>query len=181
VKYLIRALVTSETYQRTSRASGNNKADVELFSHAAVRALTPEQLYDSLTLVVGNPRGKAKAFKNKAGKKGPVGPRAQFVNFFHVEGGDPLEYQGGIPQALRLMNSGLLNNTGQVVNQAVSRGGNSQPRVVEHLYLAILSRRPTAEELEQRLEYVRRQSDARVGYSDLAWALLNCSEFALNH
>jgi hypothetical protein len=182
VKYLVRAIVNSETYQRSSRAAGNNKADVELFSHAAVRALSPEQLYDSLTSVVGTPKfGAKKAFKAKAGKKGPVGPRAQFVNFFYVEGGDPLEYQGGIPQALRLMNSGLLNNTGQVVNQAVSRGGNSPPRVVEELYLAILSRRPTGEELERRLAYVRRQPSLQAGYGDLAWALLNCSEFALNH
>src|SRR5262249_6566766 len=97
------------------------------------------------------------------------------------DGADPLEYQAGIPQALRLMNSGLLNNTGQVVSQAMSRGGKAPAGVVEQLYLAILSRRPTAEELQRRVLYVQRQTDARTAYGDLAWALLNCSEFALNH
>jgi hypothetical protein len=182
VKFLVRAIVNSETYQRSSRPHGGNEADTELFSHALVRGLTPEQLYDSLTSVVGAPPKGAFGRKGFGGRKGPVGPRAQFVNFFRVEdGADPLEYQAGIPQALRLMNSGLLNNTKAVVNQAMTRGGSDTARVVEQLYLAILSRRPTPAELERRIEYVRRQSEPRAGYSDLAWALLNCSEFALNH
>ncbi len=185
VKYLIRAVVNSQTYQRSSRPSADREAaDPSLFSHMAVRVLTPEQLYDSLTGVVGKPgRGPAFARKGFGGKKGPLfGPREQFIAFFRVEdGADPLEYQAGIPQALRLLNSPLLNNTNAVVNQAVSRGENDPPRVVEQLYLAILSRRPSPEELQRRVEYVRRQTNPRTGYSDLAWALLNCSEFALNH
>src|SRR5262245_12594777 len=53
VKYLYRAILNSETYQRTSRPNDSNKDDKELFSRAQVRVLTPEQLYDSLTTVVG--------------------------------------------------------------------------------------------------------------------------------
>ena len=49
------------------------------------------------------------------------------------------------------------------------------------LDLAILSRRPTPEETQSRVAYVRRQADARSAYGDLAWALLNSSEFAFNH
>jgi hypothetical protein len=182
VKYVIRAIVNSQTYQRTSRPHAGNEADTEMFSHMAVRGLSPEQLYDSLTSVVGKPGKAAFPRKGFGGKKGPFGPREQFVAFFRVEdGADPLEYQAGIPQALRLMNGPLFNNTNAVVNQATSRGGDDPPRVVEQLYLAILSRRPTPAELQRRVEYVSRQANARTGYTDLAWALLNCSEFALNH
>jgi hypothetical protein len=183
VKFLIRAIVNSQTYQRSSRPAGNNKADVELFSHAAVRSLTAEQLYDSLTLIVGPPgRGAVPKKKGVAKKKGPAGPRDQFVAFFRVEdGADLTEYQAGIPQALRLMNAPLLNNTGPVVTQAVSRGGGTPARVVTEIYLAILSRRPTPEELQRHVAYVRRQETPRTAYGDLAWALLNCSEFAFNH
>ena len=182
VKYLIRAIVSSETYQRTSRPLARNASDRELFSHMAVRALTPEQLYDSLTSVVGPP-GRGVFPKKKGGiRKGPFGPRQQFVNFFGVEGGgDPLEYQAGIPQALRLMNAPLLNNTGPLVNQALTRGNKMPARVVVQLYLAVLSRRPTPDELQRRLSYVARQAEPRTAYMDLAWALLNSSEFALNH
>ncbi len=182
VKYLIKAILISQPYQRTSRPHAGNEADTELFSHAAVRVLSPEQLYDSLTTVVGQAgRDKFGGRKGNAKKKGGVGPRDQFISFFHVEDADPLEYQAGIPQALRLMNSAMLNNTNAFVTQAAKQGGNDPARVVEHLYLAILSRRPTAEELQARVAYVRRQTDARAGYSDLAWALLNSGEFATNH
>jgi hypothetical protein len=182
VKYLVRAIVNSQAYQRSSRLQDGNASDAELFSHAAVRALTPEQLYDSLTLIVGPPGRGAVPKKKGVAKKGPFGPRDQFVAFFRVEdGADPTEYQAGIPQALRLMNAPLLNNTGPVVTQAVSRGGGAPARVVSQLYLAILSRRPTPDELQRHVAYVRRQSEARTAYGDLAWALLNCSEFAFNH
>ncbi len=184
VKYLVRAIVNSQTYQRTSRPHAGNEEDPTLFSHMAVRVMSPEQLYDSLTSVVGKLDRRFEGMRKKGagGKKGPTGPRDQFVSFFRIdEGADPLEYQAGIPQALRLMNSGLLNNTTAVVNSAMGKGGNDLRRVVEQLYLMTLSRRPTPEELQRRVQYVAGQPIARNAYSDLVWALLNCSEFAMNH
>jgi len=185
VKYLIRAIVNSQTYQRTSRPHAGNEADTELFSHAAIRAMTPEQLFDSLTTVVGKPGRPFEGMRKKGAagqKKGPGGARDQFVNFFRVdEGADPLEYQAGIPQALRLMNSALLNNTTAVVEGASRKGNNEPPRVIEQLYLMTLSRRPTPDELQRRVQYVVGQPNARGAYGDLVWALLNCSEFAMNH
>src|SRR5205807_1293218 len=116
--------------------------------------------------------------RNKGAKKGPVGPRDQFVAFFHVDEADPLEYQAGIPQALRLMNSAMMNNTSAVVDAAIRKAGNSAPEgVVEQLYLMTLSRRPTPDERQRRVEYIARQPAARTAYGDLVWALLNCSEF----
>src|SRR5207248_300089 len=47
VKYLIRAICNSETYQRTSRPAGNNAgAAPELFARGPLKVLTPEQLFD---------------------------------------------------------------------------------------------------------------------------------------
>jgi len=183
LKYLIRAIVNSQTYQRTSRPTAGNDIETELLSHAAVRMMTAEQLYDSLTGVVGAPgRGAVDFGKKGAGKKGPGGPREQFITFFRLdEGADVMEYQAGIPQALRLMNSALLNNTNQFVTRAMSQGGKSPAQVVQYLYMATLSRRPTPQELERRVGYVTRQSDPRTAYADLTWALLNSSEFAMNH
>jgi len=186
LKYLIRAIVNSQTYQRTSRPTADNDTDTELLSHAAVRMLTAEQLFDSITSVLGAPGRGGFDFGKKGGavgKKGPGGPREQFIAFFRLdEGSDVLEYQAGIPQALRLMNSAMLNNTTQFVNRAMTQSGGTPPaRVVEYLYMATLSRRPTPAELERRVAYVTRQSDARAAYGDLTWALLNSSEFLTNH
>jgi hypothetical protein len=185
VNYLIRAICNSQTYQRSSRTVKGNQDDAELFSHMAIKALSPQQLYDSLTLIVGTPgkQGKQGAGKNKvAAKKGPVGPREQFINFFRTdEGADPTEYQSGIPQVLRLMNSAQLNNTSAALDR-VLKGGSTPTQVVERLYLTVLSRRPTSEESTRLTSYVAKHSGtARQAYGDILWALLNCSEFALNH
>jgi len=180
VKYLIRAIISSDAYQRTSRPTKGNETDTELFSHVAVRVMTPEQLYDSLSSVVGNFR-KGDTPKNKVGgKKGAGGPREQFINFFRVdEGADPLEYQAGIPQALRLMNAPQLNNNAALVEQATKAATPAQ--AIDILFMATVSRHPNADEIGRLTSYVGKQSTPRSAYSDILWALLNSGEFATNH
>ena len=180
-KYLIRAICNSEAYQRSSKPTADNASDTDLYSHRVVRVLAPEQLFDSLTQVIGvNPKAKEdRAAKAAVLKKGPNGPRDQFLTFFRIEeGADPLEYQHGIPQALRLMNSPLLNVTAGVGRAMLE--AKTPPAVLERLYLTALSRRPTQQETERMLRHVREAPDARTGYGDVMWALLNSSEFALN-
>ncbi len=97
VKYLIRAIVLSDAYQRSSRPAKGNELDSELFSHMPVKVMTPEQLYDSWTAVVGVPKKQA-GFKNKAGKKGGAGgPRAVPEFLPHRGGGEPAGVSGGHP------------------------------------------------------------------------------------
>ncbi len=183
LKYLIRAICNSETYQRSSKATGNNGDDRELFSHALVRQLSPEQLYDSLEQVIGKPTPAKGGKKRKNNNNRRVnGPRDQFVAFFGVDDAvNPLEYQAGIPQALRLMNSAqIARGAGNGVAVSVKQG-NTPAEVIEHMYLSTLSRRPTEAEANRLTEYVSRQSNARSAYGDIMWALLNSSEFALNH
>ena len=47
--------------------------------------------------------------------------------------------------------------------------------------LATLSRRPTADESERLVAHVQKAGDPRKGYGDIVWAVLNSSEFTLNH
>jgi len=180
VKYLVRAIMNSQAYQRTSRPHAGNETDTDLFSHMTVRVMTPEQLFDSLAAVVGQGGGGKKGGP-VAGKKGPGGtPREAFITFFRIEDADPLEYQAGIPQALRLMNSAQFNNgNAPVIDQAIKAG--KVPDAIEHLYLATLSRRPTAQESERLSKYVDGRSAPRAAYGDILWALVNSSEFTANH
>lgn len=180
LKYLIRAICNSEIYQRTSRPVEGNKDDKEFFSHRAVRVMTPEQLYDSIVTVLGQTQAKGDRAAQKQ-KGGPGGPREQFLNFFRVDEVDPQDYQAGIPQALRLMNSPQLNATQGVADQAMKAGGSDSNKIIERLYLSVLSRQPTQAELTRLNDYVRKQETPRIGYSDITWALLNSSEFTLNH
>jgi hypothetical protein len=185
VKQLIRALCNSEAYQRTSKPiAGNRDAVPELFSRMAVKVLTPEQLYDSLVRVVGAPNqanfprrpaiAAAARFRN-------VTPRMLFVAFFKGDdNAEPTEYQAGIPQVLRLMNSPFVNNASMLA--PILKSGKTPEQIVEYLYLATLSRRPTAHELQRCVTLVRKHADeARQAYSDILWVLLNSSEFTLNH
>jgi hypothetical protein len=116
-----------------------------------------------------------------AAGRGPGNPRTAFVNFFSVEeGADPTEYQAGIPQALRLMNAPPLNNV--AVLERLTKANNTPAQNIEQLYLATLSRRPTAKEVERLTAHVQKhENEPRKAYSDVLWALLNCSEFTLNH
>lgn len=184
IKFLIRAICNSKAYQRTSKPLDNNAKDQKLFSHMYVKSLTPQQLYDSLVSVVGaNPnrvRDKNKNKQNKT-KRGPGAGRAQFVAFFRVDDNSaPTDYDAGIPQALRLMNSSEFNRNAVLVDAAM-RTPNAAS-IIETLCLGTLTRRPTDEEAKRFADYVGRNSaDKRKAYDDVLWVLLNSSEFALNH
>jgi Protein of unknown function (DUF1549)/Protein of unknown function (DUF1553) len=184
IKYLVKAIVLSETYQRTSKPLAGNETDTESFSRMYIKTLSAEQFVDSIATVVGGP-GKADFFAKKGlppDKKGKAfagGPRDQLIRFFRVEdGADPLSYQDGIPQALRVMNGPLFNNGGKALQDALSI--QSATGAIDHLYLVALARHPTIEENQRLTAYVAKQNDRRTAYGDIVWTLLNCSEFRLN-
>jgi hypothetical protein len=187
LKYLLRAICNSEAYQRSSQTTAANpqapeSVDPDLYAKRLVRTLTPEQLYDSLTSALRSTEGRGEGRGKGAPiqRKGPGGPREAFLTFFRVEDPNPLDYQSGIPQTLRLMNSGMANNLNAAVASAMSANPQTD-KVIERLYLTALSRRPSVEETRRMMEYASRQSDARAAYGDILWALLNTSEFVLNH
>jgi hypothetical protein len=178
VKHLIRAICNSQTYQRTSKPLPGNLEDETLFSHMAIKVMTPEQLYDSLQAVLGEAPRRAVAPRQR---QQPANPRDAFVAFFQgEEGALPTEYQAGVPQALRLMNSGLYNNPNNQLLQEIQKSNLKPEQAIERIYLATLSRRPTAAESQKMLAHVSK-GDSRTAYSDVLWAILNTSEFAFNH
>jgi hypothetical protein len=180
LKQLTRAIVLSDAYQRSSVPAPENKGDAVLYSHMAVKVLTPEQLFDSLAAVVGEPGGGAGNAPKKGQRNGNT-PRERFVAFF--SGSDnprPTEYEAGIPQALRLMNNPRLAGAPALLN-ALAKGADKPEKGVEKLYLMTLGRKPTAAESRKLTEYVAKATDAKGAYGDVLWALLNSSEFALNH
>jgi hypothetical protein len=181
VKYLVRAVCNSDAYQRSSKPLGNNlDAGPELFARMAIRPLTPEQMFDSLTQLMGAPgRGAGPRAKGMAGRFAPNG-REQFVNFFSAEeGADPTEYHTGIPQVLRLMNAPQLNNAAALM--PILRTSKSPADSVEKLYLAVLARLPRTEEIDRVNQFLQKnKDDRRQAFAGLLWALMNSSEFALN-
>jgi hypothetical protein len=189
-KWLIRVICNSQAYQRTSRPEKGNESDAELFSHQAVKVMTPEMLYDSLCLALGvtelklpppAQRTRFDVVQLQQGARAGQTVRDQFVRMFAAKeaADNPAEWTLGVPQILRLMNSGLLNQGGPVIDRLLQQTNGNDKRI-EQLYLATLSRRPTAEELEKFSVYVAGKEDMKSAYSGMLWVLLNSAEFACN-
>lgn len=176
LKYLTRAIVSSQAYQRTSRPGDAPEKQAALFGRMSVKVLSAGQLYDSLVTVFGPP-----------GRTPGVDPRqsarAEFTQFFSDDGApNPTAYRRGIPHLLRQMNSGQFagRNVSALVTR-VAKPGRSADDVVADLFLTFLSRRPTADEQRIFRTHATKADSSEGAYRELAWALMMTSEFSLNH
>lgn len=175
VKALFRGIALSDTYQRSAKPNGSNKGDAQLFSHAAVKQMSGEQLYDSLQLVIGTDKDSGKKVQNTTTKQ-PMTKRTSFALFYlaGAEETDPTEFEAGIPQMLKQLNA---NNTRLIAAAKSLTSGMKADAAVEKLYLTTLARRPTTDETKRLTEYV--SQNPTDGYADVLWALLNSSEFVM--
>jgi hypothetical protein len=178
VKFLIRAIVGSQTYQRSSRQTHPRQGEPRLFARAATRALTPEQLYDSLILATGYhpdpPRG------------GAPSARAEFLAPFEDPNSQAVDFQASIQQALMMMNGKLTQEattspkSTTVASVILNKRPRPMARRIEELYLLTLSRKPRPEEARRLLDYAATRESKRA-LCDIFWSLLNSTEFVLNH
>jgi len=91
---------------------------------------------------------------------------------------------GNMGQALALLNGDEVNEkltseAGRVRELLAS--GKSDAEMVEELYLAMLSRKPTPRQLSDAVILIRTAPAKDQGVEDLAWSLLNSREFLFNH
>ncbi|MGL4423872.1 MAG: DUF1549 and DUF1553 domain-containing protein [Gemmataceae bacterium] len=178
VKHLVKAICLTEAYQRTSQTTEPTGEELD-YGRMMVKVLTPEQLYDSLQQVTKfTSEGKGMREKNMKGV--PPNSRGGFINFFlaGAEQANTTEYEAGIPQALKLMNSRVTVNPA-IVKSIVD--GKTGREAIENLFLTCLTRQPTAAEVERFTKHVSGAATTTEAYSDILWVLLNSSEFTLNH
>jgi hypothetical protein len=191
LKHLVRAIVNSQTYQRTSRppllAQGEKEGatDHEFYSRMPIKVLTPEQMWDSLVNLFGRepdmPSRRLGRVLVALQNGVPTTPRGEFIDFFLGDrSAAPTDFTQGIPHALRLLNGLQFNNVETLLDRIV-RPGDEPARAVEALYLATLSRRPTPAEARYMTDYVKRHDRRETAYADILWALLKSSEFVMNH
>jgi hypothetical protein len=187
VKFLIRAIVASEAYQRTSVANHPSQQDPRLFARMALRGLTPEQLFDSLAEATEYD-GRASMAQPQFFGRDPQSPRAQFLAKFAAQE-QRTEYQTSILQALYLMNNQFIADRTSLAHNKSLRTIATAARIdtarrVETLYLLVLSRKPRPEESARLVKYVDgggASGDSQKALTDVFWALLNSPEFLLNH
>lgn len=197
LKRLIGWIALSSPYSLSSITNSSNKDDDQYFSHYPLKQMSPEQFFDSLIVAsqanrVGARGGWEAADKMKADLQ------QQFTAVFNNdENAEADTFNGTIPQALMLMNGGLMQKAiskepGSYLHERVqeiikkkSRG--ADVALLNDLYLAALSRYPSRKEsqLAQMLlnDTMAKSKDKNPidAYQDIFWALLNSSEFVLNH
>jgi hypothetical protein len=198
LKFLIRTITATRAYQLTSARSHRSQDDPTLFARAAMRGLTGEQLFDSLATATGyrDSGGGDDLISGLLG--GNRSARTEFLTRFALSE-RPTEAQTSILQALALMNGKVTADATTLEKSETLAAVVDTPFVtnaerIETLYLATLSRRPTAKESERAVKYVRdavaqtkgkpetvRRAAAADALADVFWVLLNSPEFILNH
>ena len=153
----------------------------------AVKGLSPEQIFDSLAQATG--------YVPAAVDRAPTGPgvpdsvRSEFVELFGDDSSRPTQQRTTILQALALMNGGFVSEATSLDRSRTLTAVVEFPALgtgdrVEALYLAALGRRPEAKRLAGLVAYVDAggvTKDPAAALADVFWALLNSSEFLLNH
>lgn len=187
LRAVFRAIASTRAYQRSSQwPSEEDPPPAELFALMQVKTLSADQLYDCL--VRATRLSEPERAAPQPGQPPMADPRQQFVQRFNMATTEATEFVAGIPQILALMNGSLTAEASDAdrggLLQALDAPVFDDRERVEALFLSILSREPTAAELESLVEYVSKgggAGDRRKALGDLLWAMINSPEFILNH
>lgn len=179
---LYRVLCRTEAYGRTSRQTDPSQAGPQVFARMAVKPMSGEQFYDSLAQAI---RLEQKApSKVMTRNEDPV--RRRFLDTFGSQG-DQSDPDTSVLQALTLMNGPLIGGATDPAKgtllKSVQADGAENEKLLDTLYLATLSRRPTAEERTRLEQYLANgePADLERRRGDILWTLLNSAEFRWNH
>lgn len=183
---LVKVITATRVYQLSSVQTHESQQDPVHFARAALRGLTPEQLFDSLAEAVGfyQPYRSDNPFVVDTNS-----PRARFLDLFQDSAESPLDRETTILQALAMMNGEFVADatsleSSRTLRAVVDFPAMSLPQKLSTLFLATLSRKPSAAEQQRFVEYIESggaTGDRSTAVGDVFWVLLNSSEFLLNH
>jgi hypothetical protein len=189
-KWAVKTIMKSRTYQLSSRKNQFNGNDEIYFSHANTRLLSAEQLLDAICQVTSVPETFPGA---------PVGMRAVELTeppadhyFLKIFGQPQREMacqcersnESNLSQALQMINGPVVHTKLRDANGRVAKlvaANKPDDEIINELYLAALSRRPVAAELDAAKKHIATNSDRKLAMEDIGWALLNSKEFLFQH
>jgi hypothetical protein len=179
LKFLIRTITTTRAYQRKSAADPEVKVPL---AYMPVRALSPEQLFDSICLATG--RRNQGRILDLTRIKNVDTVRSQFLTRFG-EGESNSNTPTTVLHALYLMNGKFMSEATAAEQSDVIAGmahasSKDDTRNIQELFLNTLSRQPRPQETVQLLKYIE-TGERRERLADILWVLLNSSEFRFNH
>lgn len=204
LKALMRVILQSQTYQRSSITLPENAADLRYGSHYVPRRLKAEVLLDTISQVTAAPTtfriDKRNANKGTSDTY-PMGfralqlPDSNIASYFLKSFGRADRVatcecertnEPSMAQALHIANGDTLNDKlAQKGNRidALLAASHSTDQIVEDAYILTLARRPTEREKLKAIELLdsAKPDDKRATLEDLFWSLMGSKEFLFNH
>lgn len=181
LKWLLRTITATRAYQRQVRYNEPTENPVPFASAIPVR-LRSDQLFNAVIKVLGMDEGPRRDFPGPGLRFGPRDPRGIAETLFGYDPSTPQEeLLGNVPQALFLMNLPAIGNALRAegntrLGQILTSNKDDQDAIGE-LYLSFLARDPSEKELAISTQYLATVGIRREAFEDLAWSLLNSSEF----
>lgn len=186
LKQLLRTIMNSRLYQLDSASGRSADSDGRYYASFQVRRLAAEPLSDAIDAATGaSPRFTGVP----AGTRAIELPDSNYEDLLLATFGKPQREticecerlsDTSLAQALHTLNNEKLHAKLTVANGRLARlatAKTAHPAVVEELYLATLSRRPTPAEQDACHRLAAEATDAQSFYQDLLWSLLNSKQF----
>ena len=196
LKYLYRLIFTSEVYQLSSLPRGDATKSRKNGASYLPRRLDAEVLIDALCQVTGTSEQYSSAIPEPytympEGQRAISLPDGSISSAFLEEFGKPARDTGAVTernntptdaQRLQMLNSSHIQKKLQQgpALQDLARTAKNNDELVSSLYLTILSRYPSADERSLAMKRLQ-NGPRRNAITDLAWAMLNSTEFLYRH
>ena len=184
LRRMIRGIVLSKTYARSSLWTGDTAPAASVFAVAQLKPLTPMQLATSMRIAVADP-------SQFEGKTEEVEKRLESMENsargFASQIAPPTDdFQIGVTEAL------LFSNNDRVEKEFLGDGGDrllgklktikDPAEIADRLVASALCRKPTSVEKQALTEYLQRRTDRPAEAQRQAlWSLVSSAEFRFNH
>jgi hypothetical protein len=198
LKHLFRLILNSQTYQLSSVSRNAHPADEVHFARYPLRRLDAEVLIDALCQITGTTEEYSSLIPEPftfmpEDQRSVALPDGSITSSSLEMFGRPPRDTGleaernnkpTSAQRLHLLNSSHVERKIERSPklQALALSSRDGPRkAIEKLYLTILSRYPTFDELKVVKDYADSTEGKKTIFFDLAWALINSTEFLCRH
>jgi len=200
LRYLIRTMALSRTYQLSGQPVAANREDHTNYSHASPRVLDAEVMLDAIGSVTGIPETFATGISESAKDSGqaPVGTRAitlrqpdlyysRFLDIYGRPNRLTLPERSGktnLNEALHMLAGAeyqeKLTAPGSRLRKMLDQGS-TDDQIVQQFYLAAYARLPEASESQAIQKLIASRGNREEALRDFVWAVLCSREFSENH
>jgi hypothetical protein len=200
LKHVYRLILTSQVYQLSSIAKTADSQGAASFAYYPLRRLDAETLIDAVCQITGtteeysSPIPEPFTFMPEGQRASALPDGSISSSFLEMFGRPPRDtglesernHNPTAEQRLHLLNSShiqlKIQQSAKLRTLVQARPGGKPRDPIDRVYLATLSRYPTAEELKTVSSYYQSvQGNKWPATVDLAWALINSAEFLYRH